>query len=161
MLGLAPADLRTDTGLPAAASTGLPFVIVELADAAALARARIDHGLWRDLLADAEARAVYLVTRDAAGLDADFRARMFAPAAGVGEDPATGSAAAAFGGWLGLHEAPADGTARYVIAQGLEMGRPSRLEIAVEKRAGGVVGIRVAGAAVLVSEGTIEVPAAE
>jgi trans-2,3-dihydro-3-hydroxyanthranilate isomerase len=86
---------------------------------------------------------------------------MFAPAAGVGEDPATGSAAAAFGGWLGLHEAPADGRACYVIAQGLEMGRPSRLEVTVETRAGGVVAVRVGGGAVLVSEGTIEIPAAE
>ncbi len=161
MLGLAAADLRLDAGLPAIASTGLPFLIVELTDAAALGRARLDHGLWRRLLADAGAREVYLVTRDAAGLDADFRARMFAPAAGIEEDPATGSAAAAFGGWLGLHEVPADGRARYVIAQGHEIGRPSRIEIAVEKRAGQVVAVRVGGGAVLVSEGTIEVPAAE
>jgi len=161
MLGLAPSDLRTDAGLPVIASTGLPFLIVELTDAAALARARLDHRLWRRLLADAEACAVYLVTRDAAGLDADFRARMFAPAAGVEEDPATGSAAAAFGGWLGLHEVPADGTARYLIAQGQEMGRPSRLEVTVETRAGEVVAVRVGGSAVLVSEGTIEAPAAD
>ncbi len=161
MLGLATAEVRTDAGLPAIASTGLPFLIVELTDAAALGRARLDHGLWRQLLADAGTREVYLVTRDAAGLDADFRARMFAPAAGVAEDPATGSAAAAFGGWLGLHEAPADGTARYVVAQGLEMGRPSRLEIAVEMRAGAVAAVRVGGGAVLVGEGTIEVPAAD
>ncbi len=159
LLGLAATDLRTDAGLPATASTGLPFLIVELNDAAALARARLDHGLWRRLLADAEAREVYLVTRDAAGLDADFRARMFAPAAGIEEDPATGSAAAALGGWLGLNEAPADRITRYVVAQGLEMGRPSRLEIAVERRAGEVVAVRVGGGAVLVSEGAIEVPA--
>jgi trans-2,3-dihydro-3-hydroxyanthranilate isomerase len=160
MLGLAPADLRTDAGLPAAASTGLPFVIVELTDAAALARARLDHALWRGLLADAEARLVFLFTRDVAGLDVDFRARMFAPSGGIEEDQATGSAAAALGGWLGLHELETDGTARYVIAQGLEMGRPSRLEIAIERRAGQVVAVRVGGGAVLVSEGTIEVPAA-
>jgi trans-2,3-dihydro-3-hydroxyanthranilate isomerase len=161
MLGLAAADLCLGAGLPAIASTGLPFLIVELTDAAALGRARLDHGLWRRLLAGAGAHEVYLVTRDAAGLDADFRARMFAPAAGIEEDPATGSAAAALGGWLGLHEVPADGRARYVIAQGHEMGRPSRLEIVVETRAGQVVAVRVGGAAVLVAEGTIEVPAAE
>jgi trans-2,3-dihydro-3-hydroxyanthranilate isomerase len=161
MLGLGPADLRTDAGLPAVASTGLPFLIVELKGAEALARARIDHGLWQGLLADAETREVYLVTRDTAGLDADFRARMFAPGAGVGEDPATGSAAAAFGGWLGLHEAPPDGITRYVIAQGLEMGRPSRLEVTVETRAHEVASVRVGGGAVMVSEGTIEAPTAE
>jgi trans-2,3-dihydro-3-hydroxyanthranilate isomerase len=161
MLGLAPADLRTDADLPAVASTGLPFLIVELTDARALARARIDHGRWQGLLGDAEAREIYLVTRDAAGLEADFRARMLAPAAGVGEDPATGSAAAAFGGWLGLHEAQPDGITRYVIAQGFEIGRPSRLEVTVETRAGEVAAVRVGGGAVMVSEGTIEVPTGE
>jgi trans-2,3-dihydro-3-hydroxyanthranilate isomerase len=161
MLGLDVADLRPDAGLPAIASTGFPFLIVELTDAAALGRARLDHGRWRRLLADAGAREVYLITRDAAGLDADFRTRMFAPAAGIEEDPATGSAAAAFGGWLGLREAPADRTARYLVAQGYEIGRPSRLEIEVEKRAGQVVAVRVGGGAVLVAEGTIEVPAAD
>jgi len=160
MLSLAPADLRTAAGLPEIASCGLPFLIVELRDAAALARARLDHAIWRELLAGASTKEVYLVTRDA-GADADFQVRMFAPAAGVAEDPGTGSAAAALGGWLGLREAPADGTQRYVIAQGIEMGRPSRLEIEIEKRAGQVTAVRVGGGAVLVSEGTIEVSPAD
>jgi trans-2,3-dihydro-3-hydroxyanthranilate isomerase len=160
MLGLAAADLRTDAGLPEVASCGLPFLIVEVSDAAALGRARLDHGLWRRLLTGADAREIQLVTRDAAGLDADFRVRVFAPAAGIEEDPATGAAAAAFGGWLGLRAAPDDRTSRYVLAQGHEIGRPSRLEVEVEKRAGQVVAVRVGGAAVLVAEGTIEVPTA-
>jgi len=161
MLSLAPSDLRTAAGLPEIASCGFPFLIVEVRDAAALGRARLDHAIWRELLADAWTKEVYLVTRDAAGADVDFRVRMFAPAAGIEEDPATGSAAAAFGGWLGLRAAPADGTQRHVIAQGLEIGRPSRLEVEVEKRAGQVAAVRVGGSAVLVSEGTIEVPAAD
>jgi trans-2,3-dihydro-3-hydroxyanthranilate isomerase len=159
-LSLTTADLRTDTGLPAFASCGFPFLIVEVRDAAALGRARLDHARWRDLLADAWSGAVYVITRDPDGLDVDFRVRMFAPGAGVSEDPATGGAAAALGGWLGLHEAPADGTARCRLAQGIEIGRPSRLEIEIEKRAGQVAAVRVGGSAVLVSEGTIEVPAA-
>ncbi len=104
MLALAPSDLRTEAGLPEMASCGLPFLIVELRDAAALGRVRLDRAVWQRLLADAWAREVYLVTRDVAGEDADFRVRMFAPAAGIGEDPATGAAAAAFGGWLGLRD---------------------------------------------------------
>jgi trans-2,3-dihydro-3-hydroxyanthranilate isomerase len=159
LVSLTPIDLRTDAGLPEIASCGLPFLIVEVRDTAALGRARLDHAVSRELLAAASTQAVYLVTRDAAGANADFQARMFAPTAGVAEDPATGSAAAAFGGWLGLREAPADGTQRYVVAQGIEMGRPSRLEIEIEKRAGTVAAVRVGGSAVVVSEGTIEVPA--
>jgi trans-2,3-dihydro-3-hydroxyanthranilate isomerase len=149
MLSLAPAELRTTAGLPEFASCGLPFLIIEVASAAALGRACLDHAIWRRLLADAWSKEVYLVTRDAAALDADFRARLFAPAAGIEEDPATGAAAAALGGWLGRG---------VTLAQGHEIGRPSRLAIAVEKRAGEVVAVRVGGGAVLVSEGTIEVP---
>jgi trans-2,3-dihydro-3-hydroxyanthranilate isomerase len=158
MLSLTPAELRTTAGLPEFASCGLPFLIVEVASAAALGQARLDRAVWRRLLADAWSKEVYVLTRDAAGLDADFRARLFAPAAGIEEDPATGAAAAALGGWLGLRETPADATSRHLIAQGHEIGRPSRLEIEVEKRAGEVVAVRVGGGAVLVSEGTIEVP---
>lgn len=161
LVSLTPAELRTDAGLPEFASCGFPFLIVELRDAAALGRARPDHAVWRELLADAWAKEVYLVSRASADPAVDFQVRMFAPAAGIAEDPATGAAAAAFGGWLGLREALPDGTQRYVIAQGIEMGRPSRLEIEVEKHAGTVAAVRVGGGAVLVSEGTIEVPAAD
>jgi trans-2,3-dihydro-3-hydroxyanthranilate isomerase len=161
MLSLRSAELRTEAGLPEFASCGFPFLIVELRDAAALGRARLDHAVWRELLADAWTKEVYLVSRAAADPAVDFQVRMFAPAAGIAEDPATGGAAAAFGGWLGLHEAPADGTQRFAIAQGIEMGRPSRLEIEIEKHAGTVAAVRVGGSAVLVSEGTIEVPAAD
>jgi len=158
LLSLDPSDLRRDAGLPEACSCGLPFLIVEVRDAAALGRARLDHAVWRRLLADAWAKEVYLVTRDAAGVGADFRARAFAPAVGIEEDPATGSAAAALGGWLGTREATVDGSHRYVIAQGVEMGRPSRLEIEVQRRGGALAAVRVGGGAVPVAEGTIEVP---
>jgi trans-2,3-dihydro-3-hydroxyanthranilate isomerase len=158
MLSLTPADLRSAAGLPAFVSCGFPLLIVELADAAALGRARLDHALWQRLLADAWSREVYLVSRAAAVPEADFQVRRFAPAAGIAEDPATGGAAAALGGWLGLRETPAEGTTRHLLAQGIEMGRPSRLEIEIDKRAGEVAAVRVGGSAVLVSEGTIEVP---
>jgi trans-2,3-dihydro-3-hydroxyanthranilate isomerase len=44
------------------------------------------------------------------------------------------------------------------MAQGVEMGRPSRLDTRAEKRAGKIAAVHVAGAAVLVMEGSIEVP---
>jgi trans-2,3-dihydro-3-hydroxyanthranilate isomerase len=160
MLSLAPADLRTAAGLPAFVSCGFPLLIVEVAGRAALGRARLDMALWQDLLADAWSREVYLVSRETADPEADFQVRMFAPAAGITEDPATGGAAAALGGWLGLRETPPDGTTRHLLVQGLEIGRPSRLEVEVEKRAGTLAAVRVGGAAVLVSEGTLEVPPA-
>jgi trans-2,3-dihydro-3-hydroxyanthranilate isomerase len=159
-LSLTPSDLVTDQGLPRVVSCGLPFLLVQLRSRQALARARLNRSVWERQLAGSPAAHLFLFTATDNDDAHDFQARMFAPGGGVDEDPATGSAAAAFGGWLGGMSSLADGTIRCVIAQGLEMGRPSRLEVEVEKRAGAIAAVRVGGAAVLVSEGTIEVPVA-
>ncbi|THV24270.1 PhzF family phenazine biosynthesis protein [Glycomyces paridis] len=84
----------------------------------------------------------------------EVHARLFHD--GVGEDPATGSAALA----LGVHLAAeglvrGDGVHRFAIAQGAEIGRPSRLlgEVAIED--GAAVSVSVTGAAAKVAEGTL------
>jgi trans-2,3-dihydro-3-hydroxyanthranilate isomerase len=154
-VSLTPGDLVTEHGLPRVASCGLPFLLVRLRSRDALARARLNRSVWSRQLAGSPAEHVFLFTDGADGHD--FQARMFAPGSGVDEDPATGSAAAALGGWLGQTAPQDDGTLRCVIAQGLEIGRPSRLEVEVDKRGGEVVAVRVGGSAVLVSEGTIAV----
>ncbi|MGI9491875.1 MAG: PhzF family phenazine biosynthesis protein [Geminicoccaceae bacterium] len=139
------------------ASCGNPFILVQVKDRFALERSRIDMAGWRQLGDDAFAREPFVFTEDAPE-GFDVQARMYAPHVGIPEDPATGSAAAAFAGWLGHHHPTEDGTLRRVIAQGFEMGRPSRLEVEVDKQNGEVTAVRVAGSAVLISEGTIETP---
>ena len=91
------------------------------------------------------------------GDEFDLRARMFAPLDGVPEDPATGSANCALGALARHARAGADGSFRWRIAQGVEMGRPSVLEVRAEKRDGVVTEATCGGASVLVSEGQIEV----
>ena len=51
-----------------------------------------------------------------------------------------------------------EGRLRWSIAQGVEMGRPSRLEVEVEKRDGRITDVAVGGSSVIVSEGTMDVP---
>lgn len=89
--------------------------------------------------------------------DAAFHVRMFAPGAGVAEDPATGSAAAALPGQIALSERLADGAHRWIIEQGFEIGRPSRIEVDIECTHGAIRAVRVGGAAVPVSTGEIEI----
>jgi trans-2,3-dihydro-3-hydroxyanthranilate isomerase len=156
-LGLDVDRLLTTGGLPRDASCGLPFLFVELADLASLVAARL-RGTGAELSPSAE--GLYLFTRDR-GDDpaADIRARMFSPAHGIVEDPATGSAAAALAGLLATTEAGVgDGTSRYRILQGAEMGRPSRIEASARIEDGRVVEVRVGGSAVPVAEGTIVTP---
>ena len=91
-----------------------------------------------------------------AGSGSRWKTRMFAPAGGVPEDPATGSCAAALAGYLAAREAAPNGSFRWVMEQGFEMGRPSILELEADKRDGAVVAVRVAGDCVVVSEGWME-----
>jgi trans-2,3-dihydro-3-hydroxyanthranilate isomerase len=83
---------------------------------------------------------------------------MFAPAMGIGEDPATGAAATALAGYLAPLETEPSGTAHWSVIQGVEMGRPSRLEVEADLSEGVVTGIRVSGRSVLVSHGEMEIP---
>jgi len=96
---------------------------------------------------------VHLYVRTNDGFD--IRARMFAPLAGVPEDPATGSANCALGGLLAHYNGDASGTFSWRIAQGVEMGRPSVLVARAAKTDGIVKATWIGGVSVLVSEGTI------
>jgi len=81
---------------------------------------------------------------------------MFAPHQGVPEDPATGSAAAAFAGYLTLHGGYRDGNHALVIEQGFEMSRPSLIELTLKIGGGNLTGASIGGSAVVVMEGTVE-----
>jgi trans-2,3-dihydro-3-hydroxyanthranilate isomerase len=83
---------------------------------------------------------------------------MFAPGSGVPEDPATGSAAAALGGYLAERSGREHGTLEWVAEQGIEMGRPSLLYVEADRAGGSTSAIRVGGRAVEVSQGTMQVP---
>jgi trans-2,3-dihydro-3-hydroxyanthranilate isomerase len=155
LLGLSPDDVLEGEFSPAPVSCGVPFLVVPLRGLDALGRARLDPTRWERLLAGTWAPQVYPFAP--AGPPADFRVRMFAPALGVAEDPATGAAAAAFAGYLALRETT-DGAFRWTLEQGIEMGRPSTLHVEADRAAGRVAAIRVGGSAVQVGEGWMEIP---
>jgi trans-2,3-dihydro-3-hydroxyanthranilate isomerase len=154
-VSLAPSDVVTTTHLPQVASVGLPFLVAELKDRAALERARVNGPGFDAIAAQAIRPDIHLYTRSADQFD--IRARMFAPFDGVPEDPATGSANCALAGLLSHYNRAKDGTLSWRIAQGVEMGRPSVLEASAEKRDGVVLATRVGGASVMVSNGMIDV----
>lgn len=158
MLGLAADDIGANgpgyDESPRACSCGVPYVLVPLRAPELLAGITFSVERWRSALAEAWAHHVYVYAR---GYDGELRARMFAPGSGVVEDPATGSAAVALAGRLGLESPVTDGTLRWSIHQGLEMGRPSLLLIEVDKASGAVTAVRVGGHAVRMLDGTIPV----
>jgi len=134
-------------------SCGLPFVFVPVADRAALAEAKIDAAAFDRYVAPGPAKEVYVVTMEDWQNGREVYARMFAPAAGIIEDPATGSAAAACTGFLSAIQHPKDGVARWSIAQGVEMGRPSLISLSARIEGGKIQSVEVGGSAVIVSRG--------
>ncbi len=157
-VGLDPEQILAGAEGPCAASCGVPFLFVALRDRTALATARLRRDAWERALADTWAPSLFLYTRDVGDSGADLRARMFAPGLGVEEDPATGSAVAALGHVLAAGDPRSDARIQVAVDQGVEMGRPSRLLLDVEKQAGRARTVRVAGEAVLVATGEMEIP---
>lgn len=157
VLSISEADLGGS--LPTANYTaGVPFLFVSVRSRDALARARVDVGAWERHVRDAWAPHLYVSTDDTGEEGVALRARMFAPAMGIPEDPATGGAATALAGLLAGRDAGGSGTWSWNVLQGVEMGRPSRIIIEADVLDGRVAQVRVGGSAVLVSEGEMMIP---
>jgi trans-2,3-dihydro-3-hydroxyanthranilate isomerase len=135
------------------AGYGTALTFIPLADRAAVAHARLRGDLWERAAPSlwGHGAYVYAVT-GGDGAHTQVHARMFAPGLGVGEDPATGSAAA---GLVGSLPGPADGVHHVAITQGVEMGRPSLIHGTATRVGGKVVSITVGGGAVVVGEGRL------
>ena len=155
VVGLADHDLGPIE--PSAFSAGVPFLFVPVASTGALARVTLDLSAWRAHVADTAAPHVVALTMDDWANGREVRMRMFSPPMGIAEDPATGAAAAALAGLLVDRQAPADGVHRWVVHQGYEMGRPSRIDLEADVRGGRAAAVRVGGGALVVGRGTMRV----
>lgn len=152
MLTLESGDFHPDYA-PCVYSCGTPFVFACLNSLDAVRRASLRVDVWESLLASAEANMVFTFAFETESPHAQIHARMFAPAMGVSEDPATGSAVSALAGLLASRHQ--DGKREWVVEQGIEMGRPSRLVLDYECRGGQASPVRVGGTSVRVSEGKL------
>lgn len=139
-------------------TAGVPYLLVPVADLAAAAEARIDNAAWLQLAParpDGSSASAYVYCRETLNHDCDFHARMFVAGIRSYEDPATGSAAAAFAGAVDAFDRPPDGLTRIAIEQGVEMGRPSRIMLEIDRRGGAMAAGRIGGEARKVAEGKL------
>ena len=148
-------DLGGDGLAPATWSAGNPITFVPVRGRDAVERAAVDNTRWEQGFPANERPIAFVFCRETVEAGHDFHARMFAPALGVPEDPATGSAAAALAGMLAHTGDLPDGAHRFTIEQGYEMGRPSVMVLDMTMRRGGLHAAWVGGEAVRVLEGTI------
>ena len=158
--GLPKSNIVSSTHAPIVASVGTPFVIAEVSSLEALARARPKVAAFEDAAArfpSLEGRFNLLLYTRRGDSFIHLRTRMFAPLAGVLEDPASGSANAALAALL-TSLAPGDNVdLHYEIEQGIEMGRPSQIIASASKTGEGPVVATVAGSCVPVGRRALEV----
>jgi trans-2,3-dihydro-3-hydroxyanthranilate isomerase len=154
-IALSPADIGLEKLQPSRWSLGNTFTFVPVRGLDAIRRCRPDNTNWDRAF---EGRsAAYVFCRETVEPGSSIHARMFALRLGVVEDPATGSAAAAFSGLAAQALDLADGEHRLVIEQGYEMGRPSQIELLMTIRNGALSSAYIGGSAVVVTEGIIDV----
>jgi trans-2,3-dihydro-3-hydroxyanthranilate isomerase len=155
-LGLAAGDIGFDTFVPGRWSAGVLFSFVPLAGLDAMRRCRVNTAHWTAAFGEGHGTGAYVFCRETVEPGPAFHTRMFAPLAGIPEDPATGSGAAALAGVIARYGRPADGEHELAIEQGYEMGRPSLIRLSMTVKAGQLTAGAIAGEAVVASEGTIE-----
>jgi len=146
MLSLDPDEVR-DTGLPIQmVSCGVPFLFVPLRDLAAARKIRLRADLYDKVRAEYQADNIFVFTREVESTSAHIHSRMFSPALGVVEDPATGGASGPLGCYLARHRVlPSDKELRCISEQGMEMGRPSFIHIRIEHSGDEITSVRVGG----------------
>lgn len=157
-LGIQPRELAGGNLPVQVGSSGLPFLYVALNSRAAVDAAALDRAKLCALLRvlDLEELPVFVFSPTPADDGATVYSRLFAPTLGISEDPATGSASGPLGAYLLKYNAVSAKTAsRLVSLQGVRMGRPSRIHIALSSDAGVLEEVQVGGEAVVVGEGTI------
>jgi len=152
-LGIDASALRPGV-LPQEVNCGSPFFMVPLVSRAAVDQAVVDLRAAAAMFEAAKItrRGLFIFSTEPGPDGATAYSRMM----GANEDPATGSASGPLGSYLVKHGlVPADKAGSIVSAQGVKMGRPSRIHIKIDLAGGEISRVRVGGTSVLVGEGRL------
>jgi len=152
VLGLKPGDLMDASVQGGIWSAGVPYAVVPLRNSDALQSIALDAGAFADVF---DAGVLCVVKASETEHTTDWRMRMFAPHLGIPEDPATGSAAAAFAGLIAEQAGLGEGEHSVSLYQGVEMGRPSHIRLRLRIAGGRLEELMIGGDAVKVAEGEL------
>jgi trans-2,3-dihydro-3-hydroxyanthranilate isomerase len=156
MLGVDPSGLPA--GMPVqSVSCGVPYLLVPVADLETIQRIKFRHDIWERVLKHSACPNVFVFTLQCRYEGSTAHCRMFAPALGLAEDPATATAAgplgAYFSRWGLLGGEP---RVSFVCEQGIEIGRPSFIHVNLERVGDEITSLRVGGQCVAVGQGQIQ-----
>lgn len=157
MLSIGPHDLHPS--YPAQALFGGQwFLYIPIAGLDAMHRLKLRLDVWEREVRDREgwsAIKLYMFAPETEDPTAVAHARMFAPSIGIAEDPATGAACGPLGAYL-VEYGWAQAGQRFMVEQGIEMGRSSQIYITSERDDLGYTAARVAGYSVYMGAATLE-----
>jgi trans-2,3-dihydro-3-hydroxyanthranilate isomerase len=155
MLSLHPALL--DTTLPLeVVSCGVPFLFVPVKSLEAMRAIRFRLDVWERVLRDFAAPHIFAFTQEVVRPDSTVHCRMFAPAMGIAEDPATGAASGPLGCYLVRHrlvQPGSQGNSQMVSEQGFEIGRPSLVQVKIEQDGQHITGVSIGGQCYFMGKG--------
>ncbi|HKO91801.1 MAG TPA: PhzF family phenazine biosynthesis protein [Polyangiaceae bacterium] len=146
-------------GVPVqAVGSSLPYLLIPVAGLDVLRRIRLRLDIWERTIRRFEAPHVFAFCLQSASSTATATARMFAPALGISEAPASETACGPLAAYLIHYRLVAPRPEHlFVFEQGAEIGRPSRIHVNARESDGALRELRVGGQCVLVGEGTIYV----
>ena len=157
-LSISAAEIE-QTGLPIEIIyNGITMMVVPLASRAAIEKIKVDAGVLEQISNNVGAQTVLTFTRETVNPSSSVHCRVFAPAAGVLEDAATGSANGSFSSYLVRHRVvDVQAVTTILSEQGFEMNRPSllHLEVKVDTATNEIKGVRVGGGVVIAGRGEI------
>lgn len=161
LLSLPKSEL--DTSFPIqTVSSGIPFLFVPLRSLAAMREIKFRTDVWeRHFSGDLDRQHIFAFTTETEHDESAVHCRMFAPAMGISEDPATGAASGPLGAYLvehGVINSNEEGNYSIRSEQGIEMGRPSFLDITIKKEKTKYTEVKIGGHAIVVGQGELYVP---
>jgi trans-2,3-dihydro-3-hydroxyanthranilate isomerase len=135
-------------------STGIPFLYIPIKDLSAIKKIKLRLDLYEEYLESTEGKNLLVFTKETERASSSIHTRMFAPALGVIEDSATGSAQGPLGAYLTKYNL-VEPNKPIVSEQGFEMGRPSIIYIDIKSENNNITSVKVGGESVLSGEGNI------
>jgi trans-2,3-dihydro-3-hydroxyanthranilate isomerase len=154
-LSLELADIGLDNHKHSSFHAGLPYDLVPVKDLETIGRSKPNMQHWHAGFGSHSHNSAFVYCRETVDPENDFHARMFAPDAGIPEDPATGSAVASFAGAIAKFENLSDGHHTFRIEQGVEMGRASIITLSLVMKDGAIQSGNIGGNAVVFATGTL------
>jgi PhzF family phenazine biosynthesis protein len=139
--------------------TDQSYLVVPIKSYSAVRNAKFNFNVWSQSIAPTcIAKEILLFSKQTDVKNSNFHARLLGPDIGIHDDPPIGSSMPAFTSYLCDHEHISVGTHTFVIDRGFATVRKSVLNIEMDKKNNESLKIRVGGPAVIVGEGTMNIP---